>query len=63
MSEDEVAGQHHRYNENEFRQTPADDERQGGLACCSAWGHKESDRTGQLNNSTRGSRSSVQNAP
>ena len=23
---------------------------QGGLACCSTWGRKESDRTGQLNN-------------
>ena len=23
---------------------------QGGLACCSPWGHKESDITGQLNN-------------
>ena len=22
---------------------------QGGLACCSPWGHKESDRTEQLN--------------
>ena len=24
----------------------------GGLACCSPWGHKESDITGQLNNNT-----------
>ena len=23
---------------------------QGGLACCSPWGHKESDTTEQLNN-------------
>ena len=27
-----------------------DGERQEGLACCSTWGHKESDTTGQLNN-------------
>ena len=27
-----------------------DGERQGGLVCCSPWDHKESDRTGQLNN-------------
>ena len=26
-------------------------EGQGGLACCSPWGHKESDTTEQLNNS------------
>ena len=51
VSEDEVAGQHHRYNEHELRQTPGDAERQGGLACCSAWGHKELDTAGQLNNS------------
>ena len=25
-------------------------EGQGGLACCSPWGHKESDTTGQQNN-------------
>ena len=30
-----------------------DGERQGGLACCSTWGHKESDTTGQQNNNTR----------
>ena len=27
-----------------------DDEGQGGLACCSPWGHKELDKTGCLNN-------------
>ena len=25
--------------------TPGDGDGQGGLACCSSWGHKESDRT------------------
>ena len=28
---------------------PGDSERQGSLACCSPWGHKESDMTEQLN--------------
>jgi len=30
--------------------TLGDGERQGGLACCSPWGHKEVDTTGRLNN-------------
>ena len=29
----------------EFEQAPGDGEGQGGLACCSPWGHKESDMT------------------
>ena len=32
-------------NEHEFEQTLADSERQECLACCSPWGHKESDTT------------------
>ena len=35
---------------NPTGQTPEDGEGQGGLACCSPWGCKESDMTGQLNN-------------
>ena len=31
-------------------QTPGDGEGQGSLMCCSPWGHKELDVTGQLNN-------------
>ena len=50
MSEDEMAGRHHPCNEHELGQTPGDAEGQGGLACCSPWGRKESDMTGQLNN-------------
>ena len=46
VSEDEMAGWHHRCNERELGKTPGDGERQGGLACCSPWGHKESDLTG-----------------
>ena len=49
-SEDEMAGWHHRYNGHELGQTSGDGEGQRGLACCSPWGCKESDTTGQLNN-------------
>ena len=48
--EDEMAGCHHQCNERELGQTLGDGEGQGSLACCSPWGHKESDTTGQLNN-------------
>ena len=30
---------------HEFKQTPGVGDRQGGLMCCSPWGHKESDTT------------------
>ena len=30
-------------NGQEFEQTQGDSEGQGSLACCSPWGHKESD--------------------
>ena len=33
-----------------FEQALGDGERQGSLACCSPWGHKESDATERLNN-------------
>ena len=39
---------HHQCKEHELGQTLRDDEGQGGLACFSPWGHKESDTTGQL---------------
>ena len=35
----------HRLNGCESEQTPGDSEEQGSLACCSAWGHKESNTT------------------
>ena len=44
-SEDEMAGRHHWCNKHELGQTPEDGEGQGGLACCSPWGRKESDTT------------------
>ena len=45
MIEDEMVGWHHRPNGDEPEQTPGDGEGQGGLVCCSPWGHKESDMT------------------
>ena len=45
---------HHRLNGHEFEQTPGDGEGQGSLACCSPWGHKESDTTEWLNNNNAG---------
>jgi len=32
-----------------IEQAPGADAGQGGLVCCSPWGHKESDMTEQLN--------------
>ena len=49
MTEDEMVGWHHRLNGHEFEQTPGDGEGQEGLVCCSPWGHKERDKTEQLN--------------
>ena len=48
MSEDEIAGQHHRCNGCEPGQTLGDGERQGGLGCRSPWGRKELDTTERL---------------
>ena len=45
-----MVGWHHRLNGHEFEQTPGDGKGQGGLACCSPWGRRESDTTEQLNN-------------
>jgi len=50
MTEDKMVGWHHQLNGHEFEQVPGDGEGQGGLVCCSSWGHKESDVTEQLNN-------------
>ena len=40
-----MIGWHHQLNGHEFEQTPEDSEGQGSLACCSAWGCKESGMT------------------
>ena len=49
MTEDEMAGWHHQLNGHGFGWTPRVGDGPGGLACCSSWGHKESDMTEQLN--------------
>ena len=51
MTEDKMVGWHHRLNGHEFEQAPGDGNGQGGLACCSPWGHKESDTTERLSSS------------
>ena len=43
--EDKMVGWHHRLNGHEFEQALGDSERQGSLAYCSPWGHKESEMT------------------
>ena len=50
MTEDEMIGWHHQFNEHEFEQTLGDGERQDSLACCSLQGGKELDTSEQLNN-------------
>ena len=49
MTEDEMAGWHHRLNRCESEWTLGVGDGQGGLACCDSWGRKESDTTEQLN--------------
>ena len=49
MTVDEMAGWHHRLNGYGFGWTPGVSDGQGGLACCSSWGCKESDPTEWLN--------------
>ena len=44
-TEDEIVGWHHRLNGHGFGWTPGVGDGQGGLACCSWWGCKESDTT------------------
>ena len=48
MTEDEMAGWHHRLNGCDFGWTSGVGNGQGGLACCRSWGRKESDMTEQL---------------
>ena len=45
-----MVGWHHRLNGHEFEQTLGVGDGQGGLACCSPWGLKESDTTERPNN-------------
>ena len=48
-TKDEMVGWHRQLSGHEFEQTLGEGEGQESLACCSPWGHKESDMT--LNNS------------
>ena len=48
-TEDEMVGWHHRLDGHEFEQDVGVDDGQGGLACCSPWGRKESHTTERLN--------------
>ena len=45
LTEDEMTVWHHRLNGHEFELSLAVGDGQGGLACCSSWGHKELDMT------------------
>ena len=45
MTEDEMAGWHHRLNGHGFGWTPGVGDGQGGLAYCGSWGRKELDMT------------------
>ena len=49
MTADEMVGWHHQLGGHEFGWAPGVGGGQGGLECCSSWGHKESDTTEQLN--------------
>ena len=44
-----MIGWHHRLNGHEFEWIPRVGDGQGGLTCCSPWGHKELDTTEWLN--------------
>ena len=48
-TEDEMAGLHRWLDGHEFEWSPGVGDRQGGLACCDSWGHKELDLAEQLN--------------
>ena len=49
MTEDEMVGWHQQLHGHEFEQALGAGDGQGGLACCSPSGCKESDTTEQLN--------------
>ena len=52
LTEDGMAGWHHQYNGHELGQIPGDGEGQGGLVCCSPWGHEESNTSGDQTTTT-----------
>ena len=44
-----MVGWHHQLDGHESDQAPGVGDGQGSLACCRAWGHRESDTPEQLN--------------
>ena len=48
-TEDKMVGWHHQVDGDESEQALGVGDGQGSLACCSSWGHKESDMTERLN--------------
>ena len=48
-----MVGWHHQLDGREFEQGLREDEGQGSLACCSSWGHKESDGTELLTDNSK----------
>ena len=48
-TEDEMVGGHHQLHGHESEQALGVGDGQGSLACCSPWGHKESDKIEWLN--------------
>ena len=49
MTEDQMVGWHDQPDGHEVKQAPRAGDGQGSQACCSPWGHEESDTTKQLN--------------
>ena len=49
MTEDEMVGWHHPLNGHGFGWIPGVGDGQGGVVCCSSWGHKDLDTTEWLN--------------
>ena len=41
MTEDEMVGWYHQLSRHEFKQVLAVGDGQGSLACCSIWGHSQ----------------------
>ena len=58
-TEDEMAGRHHPFNGYELGQTLGDGEGQGGLVCCSPWGHRIRQDLATEQQQWKGSRSDV----
>ena len=48
MTEDNMAGWHHQLKGHESERSPGVGDGQGGLVCCSPWGHKEYSITERL---------------